>query len=86
MPKVQEPDVMGWDLTRKVRAQPATTMQKQFMSLMSGIIAGSFVMMCLQAVGVAQPDLPFSHILVSTIGLTGGYLFGNNAKTSMSGD
>ena len=78
---MQKPNVMGWSLTRRVRAQPATTMQKQFMLLMSCIIAGSFVMMCLQAVGVAQQDFPFSHIVVSMISLLGGYLFGNNVKT-----
>ena len=83
MPKVQELYILERGLNRKARAQSATALQKLFTVLISIIIIGSFIMMCLQAVGIAQPDLPFSHIMVSMISLLGGYLFGNNVKISM---
>ena len=50
------------------------------------VVLGSFVMLCLQAVGIVNPDVPyFSHMLFSTISVIVGYLFGSNTRISMSG-
>ncbi len=79
---------MGLTLVRRIREQRITPMQKFFMRLIGIIIAGSFVMVCLQAAGIVSSDyLIFSHILLSMMSAIGGYLFGSNIKTQIpSGD
>ena len=70
-------------MARKVKAQPVTLMQKFFMSIVGIIVLVSFLMMCLDALGFIQTDLPFTHIVISMLSAMGGYLFGNNTKISI---
>ena len=87
MSQMQEPNLLERGLTRKAREQCITSIQKFCIWILGIVVLGSFAMMCLQAVGIVDPEvLYFSHILVSVLGIITGYLFGNNAKISMSGN
>ena len=74
---MQAADIVGWRLTRRAKAQPVTTVQKFGMVVVGIVVVGSFVMLCLQAVGWVPPDFPyFSHILASSVSAIVAYLFG----------
>ena len=85
MPKVWELYILERGLTRKARVQSATTMQKFFIVIVGSITVVSFVMLCLQSLGLTQENFLFSHIVISMLSAMGGYLFGNNTKISMLG-
>lgn len=74
---MQATNIVGWNLKRKAKEQPVTAFQKFFMVVGGIIIIGSFVMLCLQAVGFVPLDFPyFSHILTSSISAIIAYLVG----------
>ena len=85
MPQMRAADIVGWSLRRKANEQRVTTMQKFCMLIVGGAFAYALTMVSLETFGVIQEDVTYYKYMMLSIFSAGvGYLFGNNARTSMS--